>query len=115
MTKHYIRTNENDEIIKIFSTDFEEPEPGDICVKEDAPRHFHLDKPLKDIYGKFNFKYIDKKIVEVPDDERLTSLDREDIEKEALIVEEEKIILRNQAIQNLKDQNKLDADGNLIK
>lgn len=42
MAKHYIRLNENDEIIKGFTTDFEEPLETDICINENGGRHFEL-------------------------------------------------------------------------
>jgi len=43
MARHMIRLNEQNRIIKAFSTDFENSEEGDICVEEEGGRHFHLD------------------------------------------------------------------------
>jgi len=67
-TKNYIRLNENKEIIKSFSTDFEQPEKDDICVNENGDRHYNLD--LIDIYTMgWKLKYIDGKIIEKTRDE----------------------------------------------
>ena len=44
MSKHYIRLNENSSIIKVFSTDFEQPAIGDICINEDGGRQFELNE-----------------------------------------------------------------------
>lgn len=41
--KHYIRVDENGLIIKSFTTAFEQPLDGDICVNEDGGRHFNLE------------------------------------------------------------------------
>ncbi|MCP1307787.1 hypothetical protein [Paenibacillus tyrfis] len=38
--KHYVRTDEADLVIHGFSTAFETPEPTDICIDENAGRHF---------------------------------------------------------------------------
>lgn len=43
MSKHYIRLNPKNQIIKGFSTDFESPLETDICINEDGQRHFELD------------------------------------------------------------------------
>ena len=40
--KHYIRINEDNEVIKGFSDAFEDPLVTDICINEDAGRHFKL-------------------------------------------------------------------------
>jgi len=58
--KHYIRANENKHIVHGFSTVFEQPLETDICINEDADRHFELldevNPPLKDKNGIFRFK-----------------------------------------------------------
>ena len=40
--KHYIRLDENNNIIKGFSDAFEQPEPTDILINEHGGRHFEL-------------------------------------------------------------------------
>jgi len=42
MSKHYVRIDSKNNIIKGFSTDFENSIEGDICVNEDGGRHFQL-------------------------------------------------------------------------
>lgn len=39
--KHYIRLNEQDIIVKRFSDAFEQPQSNDICVAENAGRHYN--------------------------------------------------------------------------
>lgn len=40
--KHYVRTDATDIVIHGFSSGFETPEPTDICIDENARRHFTL-------------------------------------------------------------------------
>lgn len=40
--RHYIRADEYHNIIKGFSDAFEQPQAGDICIVEEAGRHFEL-------------------------------------------------------------------------
>lgn len=117
MPKHYIKLDKDKNIIKIFCTDFEKNETGDICILENAPRHIGktLEKGLKDSDGKYNYKYVSRKIKERTDNEKWTQADKDEKEKEVLIATKMQIILRDQAIQSLKDENKLDGSGNLIK
>ena len=66
MAKHYIR-QDGIFITKAFSTDFEQPIEGDICVNEDGGRHFNLD--LMDERGLPIKKYVDGEILPAtPDD-----------------------------------------------
>ena len=117
MVKHYIRLDKDKNIIKIFCTDFEKNETGDICILKNAPRHIGktLEKGLMDSDGKYNYKYVNKKIVERTENEKWTQVEKDDREKEVLIATKMQIILRDQAIQSLKDENKLDVNSNLIK
>jgi len=39
--KHYVRLNEQGSIIKRFSDAFEQPQTGDICIAENAGRHYN--------------------------------------------------------------------------
>lgn len=52
-TKHYIRLDEQNRVVKGFSTAFEEPLETDICVCEDGGRHFEL-------FGVINLPLINK-------------------------------------------------------
>lgn len=55
--KHYIRLKENDVIIiKRFSSAFEEPQEGDICVNEDGGRHFN--DPITNERGQYDRQWI---------------------------------------------------------
>ena len=40
--KHYIRTDEDGQIIKGFSDAFEQPQEGDICINEQGGYQFRL-------------------------------------------------------------------------
>jgi hypothetical protein len=70
MAKHYIRIDNNNTIIHNFSTSFEKPLEGDICINESAPRKFFLDKydenkKLKLKWDKVNKKIIDRTEAEI--------------------------------------------------
>jgi len=54
--QHYIRINETGTIVHGFSSAFEQPQEGDICINEDAPRHFS--QTLIDNRGIYLFKYV---------------------------------------------------------
>jgi hypothetical protein len=54
--KHYIRTNESNVIIKRFSSAFEDPEEGDICVNENGGRHYN--DPVTNERGQCNRQWI---------------------------------------------------------
>lgn len=43
MAKHYIRIDENNNIIKGFSDDFEQSIEGDIIIRENAERQFYIE------------------------------------------------------------------------
>ena len=40
MSKHYVRTDKNSNIIQVFTDDFEKPVDGDFCINENGGRHF---------------------------------------------------------------------------
>jgi len=69
--KLYIRTNEAGEIIHGFSDAFETPEPGDILVLENGPRHFHLawPEPLRNVRGQYLFRWVNGQRVAKAQDE----------------------------------------------
>jgi hypothetical protein len=59
--KHYIRLD-GIFVIKTFSTAFEQPQDGDVCVNENGSRHFNLN--VFDSRGLPKLKYIDGEILE---------------------------------------------------
>lgn len=63
---HYIRVDQAGTIVYGFSSAFEEPQSGDILIKEDGPRHFSQVWPesLKNERGQFRFKWEDEERVE---------------------------------------------------
>ena len=60
MAKHYIRLD-GQFLIKTFTTDFEQPIDGDICVNEDGDRHFNLN--LYTIDGFPALKWLNSEII----------------------------------------------------
>jgi len=48
MTKHYIRIDAEKNITHGFSDKFEKPVQGDICINENAPRHFPKNEMFPD-------------------------------------------------------------------
>lgn len=68
--KVYIEINENNEIIKVFSSEFEEPKESSIFidsgfgVKYRHAQNNYLNKPLLNEKAQYNYKYIDNKVVE---------------------------------------------------
>lgn len=117
--KHYIRTNEENSIVKVFSTAFEEPDQEDILICETDERHFNK------IDGKYifdsnripNFKY-NNKIVEMTEQEKQNTLEYQNkVEQEKqnqvnVLIEAKKTEI---ARQQLIDEGVLDSDGNLKK
>jgi len=69
MTKHYIRKNENGDVIHGFSDKFEKPIQGDLCINENASRHFPMQelfpKGVKTEEGYPQYKWDDKKMIPV--------------------------------------------------
>ena len=68
--KVYIEIDSNNNIIKVFSSDFESPIKTSIKVDEgfgDKFRHAqsqYFNKPLTNEYGNYNYSYINGKIIE---------------------------------------------------
>lgn len=68
--KVYIETDSNNNIIKIFSSDFEQPTNTSIKIDEGfGIRYRHAQnnyfaKPLKNEYGSYNYSFIGGKIIE---------------------------------------------------
>jgi hypothetical protein len=73
MYKHYIRLNADNYIIKGFSTVFEQPQPGDICINDDGSYQFRLfpggtENPmLFDENRDWIYQYINGEIIQVID------------------------------------------------
>ena len=79
MAKHYIRINEQNAIIKGFSSDFEQPQEGDICINEYGQRHFELlgiiNPNLYDNDGILKYKYIDSEVMERTEQDKQSEKD----------------------------------------
>ena len=75
MSKHYIRLDSNNNITHGFSTDFEQPIETDICINEDGERQFELNgkinPSLNNIQGRYNYKFIDNKVIEKTEEEKV--------------------------------------------
>ena len=118
MAKCYIRLDKDKNIIHAFSGKFEEPEKKDILIEDSPGRHFnweHMPLGLTDRKGKYNYKYENNSIIPRPENEKYTQQELDAEEKEKLIQKEMQSIMREQAIEKLKADSKLDDDGNLIK
>lgn len=93
--KHYIRLDENSNIIHRFSTAFEQPLESDICINEDTGRHFELlgevNPSLKDENRILRFKYDNVPVIRT-DEEKQPELD---------IINAEK--LHNETLKELKN------------
>jgi hypothetical protein len=67
MAKHYVMIDENGVILRGFSTDFEQPADGDVCICEDGGRHFELNgvinPPLTNHDGIPLYKIVKGKVV----------------------------------------------------
>ncbi|MDF2985741.1 MAG: hypothetical protein K0R50_1251 [Eubacterium sp.] len=62
MAKHYIRLDLNNNIVKGFSDDFEEPSDTDICINEKGERHFEINGKINPVLfenGIYKFKWED--------------------------------------------------------
>lgn len=72
--KHYIKLDAISCIIKGFSDAFEQPEEEDICINEEAGRHFELlgrvNPPLVNMRGSHLYKYENGTIQETTEEER---------------------------------------------
>ena len=113
MYNHYIRLQDN-KIIKGFSSAFEQPKTGDICINENGDRHFMLNDAinpsLNNEQGRALYKYEGGKVAERTEQEieadrpapepgeleklklRIASLENELVKKE-IITEAEKLAI----------------------
>lgn len=78
-TKHYIRVDANNRIIKGFSTAFEQPLETDICINEDGGRHFEMlgivNPPLMNMQGIYLYKYENGEAIERTAEEMQADID----------------------------------------
>lgn len=70
MTKHYIRINESNEIIYGFSDVFEQPQEGDVLLRETNQMQFYLEdyifNPILQITPNvFVYKYENGEVVKI--------------------------------------------------
>lgn len=79
MSKHYIRLDENMNIIKGFSDAFESPLGKDICINENGQRHFEMfgevNPSLINGNGIYIYKYIDNSFIAKTDAEIQTEIE----------------------------------------
>ena len=71
--KIYARLNENNVVIRLFSSVFEQQIEGDKLVEEgneDYHAHVHLKYQLIDMNGDYNYKFEDEKMVELTEEEK---------------------------------------------
>jgi len=77
-SKHYIRVDENNHIIKGFSDAFEQPEDIDTCINQEGGRHFELlgiiNPDLLDFNSCHIYKYTDGVVTETTKEERAAEL-----------------------------------------
>ena len=75
--KHYIRIDDESRVIHGFSDAFEQSQSGDICILENAPRHFHesFPEPLQNDEGILLFKWDGDEVVERTEQEIQDDID----------------------------------------
>lgn len=67
--RHYIRINEQNEIIHAFSDAFEQPLETDILFQETEQRHCQLNILSEKYIGKYKYKWINGKVLEKTEEE----------------------------------------------
>ena len=76
MSKHYIKLDENNRIIKGFSSDFEQALQTDICINENGGRQFEMNGKINpsliDKKGVFLYKYENGQVIKRTDEEIAT-------------------------------------------
>ena len=100
LIKVYVKTNENNEIIEIGSSIFLADTDGYILIDEgEGDKYAHaqgnyLEKPLTDEQGRYNYKLVEGKVVEITD--------KQDVEIEPQITTEERLdALENAVLEML--------------
>ena len=101
MNKHYIKINEENEIIEAFSDAFKQPDDESILYEESKSIHFNLN--IKWLDGLYNNKYIDGEIVALTKEERGSQEQRNIVNNKNAIAsrESEYIAKTNKEIFNL--------------
>ena len=97
--KIYARLNEENVVIKLFSSVFEQPMEGDFLVEEgneEHHAHVHLKYELVDMNGDYNFIVKDNKLVELTDEEKAQLFPKVEPVKEPTLEEKyEKLEAKN--------------------
>jgi hypothetical protein len=78
MGKHYVRTDKHNNIVKGFSSDFEQPQEGDVCINDNGGRHFELNgivnPPMYTSNGLPKYKLENVQVVERTEEELVAEL-----------------------------------------
>ena len=73
MSKVYISVNENNEVTKVFSDVFEVPSENDILIDEGiGDKYVHVTSRynLQDDYGRYNYKFENNEVVQIPEKDK---------------------------------------------
>lgn len=112
--KIYARLNESKIVIELFSSVFEQPLETDILVEEgneEYHAHVHLKYNLMDDKYRYNYKYLENKIVELTEEEKANLFpiqEEQPTEMEQLI---DNLILDNLSMQSQIDDLILSSLG----
>ena len=71
--KIYARLNENNVVIKLFSSVFEQQIEGDVLVDEGVEEyhaHVHLKYLVMDDQGRYNYKVVNGELIELTNEEK---------------------------------------------
>lgn len=96
--KHYIRTNDQNEIIHAFSDAFEQPIETDILLGETEERHCQFQIMSEKYIGKYKYKFADGEIIEKTDEELYTTEERKANKVKAIKAEAKRKILEKYPI-----------------
>lgn len=116
--KIYITLNENQIVIKFFSSIFESPSENDILIEEgdeEYHAHVHLKYRTMDEKGRFNYKF-DKELIELTEEEKDKLFPSPPIPKTELEIAQENIAnlgqqLVQEKISRIQTETLLDALG----
>lgn len=77
--KHYIRLDDQRNIVYGFSDAFEQPQEYDICINEHGGRHFELlgqtNPSLRNDQGVYLYRYVDGEVVAKTQEEIQSEID----------------------------------------
>ena len=76
--KHYIETDENNFITKLFSSAFEQPTDDSILLREETSRHAFLitqsvGEQLRSMQGYYKYKWINDEVVEATEEDSINN------------------------------------------